>query len=92
MLQNFVSVFQPNPNGKEHEDCMKESVTFESLPNCLSFHIIRTKHRMGANSQSFLAKDETPLSVNLVRTAWLPLSHHQQHYLRFGHTQDESQA
>lgn len=67
-LRSLSTVFQPQPNTKEHEDFMKEATTFDTLPNCLVFHIMRTKHTKDALSQSILLKDETQVAPNLVRT------------------------
>ena len=65
-LQSLSNMLQPQPNNKEYEDFMKETATFDTLPNCLVFHIMRTKHTKDAQSQSVLMKDETPVAPNLV--------------------------
>lgn len=65
-MGRVARTFGPNAEKKEHEDLMKETTTFDELPNCLVLHFMRTKHEVDEHSRSILVKDETAVAPNLV--------------------------
>ena len=65
-LYETVKLAWSTPSNKDHEDCMKEVTTFEEAPDCLAFHVSRTRYTANGDKQGIMAKDERPVVPNLV--------------------------